>query len=162
MRASKFQESPRGPCNISGPGLHSRWPAQGLPRCLPTRPSAGGPGGSPPAQEEECKRPSCLTRKTAPPYPTGGPPLPDRRILLTRQADTPYPTGGYSLLDRRTLLTRQACRVSARCDSVTNGVSSRCYLPALSPRTHWMRRLHQLWPSRWEDLLRARDPVVSS
>ena len=25
-----------------------------------------------------------------------------------------------------------------------------------------MRRLHQLWPSRWEDLLRARDPVVSS
>ena len=40
------------------------------------------------------------------------------------------------------------CRGSARCDSVTNGVSSRCYLPALSPRTHWMRRLHQLWPSR--------------
>ena len=57
---------------------------------------------------------------------------------------------------------RRRCRVSARCDSVTNGVSSRCYLPALSPRTHWMRRLHQLWPSRWEDLLRARDPVVSS
>ena len=39
---------------------------------------------------------------------------------------------------------------------------ARATYSALSPRTHWMRRLHQLWPSRWEDLLRARDPVVSS
>ena len=41
------------------------------------------------------------TRQADPPYPAGGPPLPDRRALFTRQADPPYPAGGPSLLTAR-------------------------------------------------------------
>ena len=88
------------------PGFLDGWP-QGA-RCLPTRPGAGGPGGFPPGLRRELKRPSCLTRRADPPYPKGGPPLPERRTPLTRKASLPYSQGGYYLLARRVLLTRKA------------------------------------------------------
>ena len=83
-----------------GPLLPVPW-AQNRMCHLPTKQLAGGPGGFPPAQEEE---------QADSPYSSGGPSLLEKRVLSstsTRQG-TPYSGGGYSLLERRVLLTREA------------------------------------------------------
>ena len=77
-----------------------------------------------------------------PPYPTGGPFLPDRRALLTltRQADTPYPTGGYSVTPLTTPVCTRASSVarrpsSGRCTCADGGTGT-AQMTGLQPRAH--------------------------
>ena len=76
-------------------------PDPGPLRRLPTKPAAGGPGGFPPAQEEEFKgtaflpllgrRRTPLTRQADPPYSAGGPPLRSGFLACSGRPPSPAP-----------------------------------------------------------------------